>query len=79
MEVYFDGAMNNRGAGLGVILVTPEGKTIPMAKKLDFKVTNNMAEYEACIYAVEETLAARANDLLVYVDSLLIISQANEE
>ena len=71
--------MNNRGAGLGVILVTPEGKTIPMAKKLDFKVTNNMAEYEACIYRVEAALTAGAKDLLVYGDSLLIISQANKE
>ena len=68
--------MNNRGAGLGVILITPKGKTIPMAKKLYFKVTNNMAEYEACIYGVE---AAAAKDLLVYGDSLLVISQANEE
>ena len=38
--------MNNKGEGLGAILVTPEGKTIPMAKKLDFKITNNMVEYE---------------------------------
>ena len=68
--------MNNRGTGLGVIFITPEGETIPMAKKLDFKVTNNMAKYEACIYGVE---AARAKDLLVYGDSLLVISQANEE
>ena len=70
-KLYFDGAMNNRGAGLGVILIILEGKTIPMAKKLDFKVTNNMAEYETCIYGVE---AAGAKDLLVYGDSLLVIS-----
>ena len=43
-KLYFDGAVNNKGAGLGVILIMPKGKTIPMAKKLDFKVTNNMAE-----------------------------------
>ena len=42
-KLYFDGAVNNIGARLGVILVTPKGETIPMAKKLDFKVTNNMA------------------------------------
>ena len=71
--------MNNIGVGLGVILVTPERETIPMAKKLDFKVTNNMAEYEACIYGVEAALAAGAKDLLVYGDSLLVISQANKE
>ena len=45
-----------------------------MAKKLDFKVTNNMVECEACIYGVEAALAARAKDLLVYGDSLLVIS-----
>ena len=73
-KLYFDGAVNNRGAGLGVILVTPEGETIPIAKKLDFKVTNNMAEYEAYIYGVEAALAAGAKDLLVYGDSLLITS-----
>ena len=78
-KLYFDGAINNRSAGLGVILVTPEGETIPIEKKLDFRVTNNMAEYEACIYGVEAALAARANDLLVYGDSLLVISQANEK
>ena len=74
-KLYFDGAMNNRG----VVLITPDGETIPMAKKLDFKVINIMAEYEACIYGVEAALAARAKDLLVYKDSLLVISQANEE
>lgn len=64
---------------MGVILLTPEGEAIPMAKKLDFRVTNNMAEYEACIYGVEAALAAGAKDLLVYGDSLLVINQANEE
>ena len=78
-KLYFDGAVNNRGARLGVILVMPKRKTIPMAKKLDFKVTNNMSEYEAYIYGVEVVLAAGAKDLLVYGDSLLVISQANEE
>ena len=78
-KLYFDGAVNNRGAGLGVILVTPEGETIPMAKKLDFKVTNNMAEYGAYIYGVEAALVAVAKDLLVCGDSLLVISQANEQ
>ena len=78
-KFYFDGAVNNRGAGLGVILVTPEGKTIPMAKKLDFKVTNNMEENEACIFGVEAALAVGAKDLLVYGDSLLVINQANKE
>ena len=79
MEAFFDGTVNNRGAGLRVILVTPEGETLLIAKKLDFKVINNMAKYEGCIYGVEAALVAGAKDLLVYGDSLLVISQANEE
>ena len=50
-----------------------------MAMKLDFKVINNMAKYEAYIYGVEAALVAGAKDLLVYGDSLLVISQANDK
>ena len=51
--MYFDGAVNNKGAGVGVILITSEGEMIPMAKKLEFEVTNNQAEYEACIFGLK--------------------------
>ena len=51
--MYFDRAVNNKGARVGVILVTPGGEMIPMAKKLEFGVTNNQAEYEACIFGLE--------------------------
>ena len=51
--MYFDGAVNSKEAGDGVMLVTPEGEMFPMAKKLEFEVTNNQAEYEACIFVLE--------------------------
>ena len=38
---YFDGAVNNRGVGINVILISPEGEMIPMVKRLEFEVTNN--------------------------------------
>ena len=38
-----------------------------------------MAEYEVCIYRMEAALAVEAKYLLVYGDSILVISQANEE
>ena len=37
-KLYFDGAVNNRGVGLGVILVTLEEETIPMAKSWTSKL-----------------------------------------
>ena len=51
--MYFDGAINSKRAGIGVILVTPEGEMILMAKRLEFEVTNNQAEYEAYIFGLE--------------------------
>ena len=52
-SMYFNRAVNSKGAGVGVILVMPEGEMIPMAKKLEFEVTNNQVEYEACIFGLE--------------------------
>ena len=51
--MYFDGALNQYGNGVEVLLITPEGSHIPLVIKLNFEVTNNMAEYEACIVGME--------------------------
>eukprot|EP00257_Ricinus_communis_P016925 XP_015575239.1 uncharacterized protein LOC107261313 [Ricinus communis] len=59
-KMYFDGAVNARGVGLGVILITLEGEMLPMAKRLDFKVTNNIAEYKACLFGLEAAMVAKA-------------------
>ena len=44
-RMYFNGAVNQFGAGIKVIMLTPENKVIPIAKKLTFRVMNNEAEY----------------------------------
>ena len=36
-----------------VLLIIPEGSHIPLAVKLNFEATNNMAEYKACIVGME--------------------------
>nr|XP_027067835.1 uncharacterized protein LOC113693504 [Coffea arabica] len=46
-RLSFDGVSNSFGAGIGAILVSPEGKHYPGSSKLRFFCTNNMAEYEA--------------------------------
>ena len=47
--VYFDGASNQKGFGVDMPLVLLEGAHIAISIKLDFKVTNNKAKYEAYI------------------------------
>ena len=77
--MYFDGVVNNKGAGIGVILISPEGETIPMAKRLEFEVTNNQAEYEACIFGLEALRSAGAEEITVYGDSMLVVKQISNE
>ncbi|KAH7834736.1 hypothetical protein Vadar_019075 [Vaccinium darrowii] len=77
--LYFDGAANQKGFGIGVLLVSPEGSHIPLAFKLNFEVTNNQAEYEACIVGMEAALEIGVKRLEVVGDSNLVVSQANGE
>ena len=60
-KMYFDGAVNQYANGIGVLLITLEGSHIPLAVKLNFEVTNNMAEYRACISRVEALRELRVN------------------
>ena len=45
--VWFDGASNALGHGIGVVLVSPDKQCLPFTTRLCFDCTNNMAEYEA--------------------------------
>ena len=78
-KIYFDGAHNKAGRGVGVILELPNGVSIPIALKLEFDCTNNIAEYEACIAGLQAALALSIREVAVYGDSLLIINQVQEK
>ncbi|XP_050888694.1 uncharacterized protein LOC127093831 [Lathyrus oleraceus] len=73
--LVFDGASNARGHGIGVIITSPTGFHIPFTARLCFDCTNNMAEYEACIYGLEAAVDLRIKILEVFGDSALVISQ----
>ncbi|PKI53316.1 hypothetical protein CRG98_026293 [Punica granatum] len=47
-KMYFDGAVNSMGSGISAVLISPDGRYYPVAAKIDFPCTNNVAEYEAC-------------------------------
>ena len=48
-KVYVDGAVNQRGSGVGLVLVSPEQITIKKSLRLGFSATNNEAEYETLL------------------------------
>ncbi|XP_071900956.1 uncharacterized protein [Coffea arabica] len=74
-RLFFDGASNSLGAGIGAVLVSPEGKHYPAAAKLQFACTNNMAEYEACIFGLKVALEMEIKELVAFSDSDLLVHQ----
>ena len=47
--MYVDGTTNQRGSGVGLVLVSPEKITIEKSLRLGFSTINNKAEYEALL------------------------------
>ena len=46
-KVYIDGATNQRGSGVGLVLISPKKTIIEKSLRLEFSATNSEAEYEA--------------------------------
>ena len=48
-KVYMDGAANQKGFGMGLILISPEKLIVEKLLRLGFSATKNEAEYEAVL------------------------------
>ena len=73
-KMYFDGAINQYGNGIGILLIIPKGSHISLEIKLNFEATNNMVEYEACIDRMEALRKLRVKEAEVFGDSTLVIA-----
>jgi hypothetical protein len=71
--LFFDGSSRGQGASVGVLLLAPQGDQFRYMVHLDFKATNNMAEYEALLYGLSTALSLGVRRLLIKGDSQLII------
>lgn len=79
--VRSDGAArgNPGPAGAGFVLETAEGTVIGEGSAYLGRRTNNQAEYEALIAALERAEPDRETDLVVLSDSELMVRQLNGE
>ena len=73
-SMYFNGAVIQYRNGIRVLLITLEGSHIPLAVKLNFEATNNMAEYEACITEMEALRELGVRKAKVFGDSTLVVA-----
>jgi ribonuclease HI len=77
--LFFDGSACQQVGGAGVVLIDPNGDQVKYMVHLEFKATNNMAEYEALIFGLSTALSLGIRELLVKGDSQLIIKQVRGE
>ena len=78
-EVYVDGAANQRGSGVGLVLVSPEKITIEKSLMLGFLATNNEAEYETLLIGMMMVQKMGGKMVKVYLDSRLVVGQVRGE
>ncbi len=76
LELFIDGACSgNPGeAGIGVMIVERD-KVIKNISQAIGSATNNIAEYTALIYGLQEALILRADKIRVHTDSELLYNQ----
>jgi ribonuclease HI len=67
------------GAGTGILFIAPRGEQLKYALQLSFSASNNAAEYEALIHGLNIAISLGIKRLMVYGDSLVVISQINKE
>jgi ribonuclease HI len=77
--LFFDGSARHQVGGAGVVLIDPSGDQVKYMVHLEFKATNNMAEYKALIFGLSAALSLGIRQLLVKGDSQLIIKQVHGE
>jgi len=77
LTIYIDGgARGNPGpAGIGVVILDERKKKIKELYKYIGEATNNIAEYNALVYGLEEALILAPDKVVVKMDSELVARQ----
>ena len=77
--VQTDRSATKKAGGEGVIFISPGGKTLKYAVRLQFLVTNNEVEYETLLTGLKLAKMLGSKDLIVQVNSQLVINQVRED
>ncbi|XP_042467459.1 uncharacterized protein LOC122050634 [Zingiber officinale] len=74
-KIYVDGFANHHGSGVGVLVISPQGDILQVAVRLNFRATNNEAEYEALLAGLQAARHVGAARVIIYSDSQLVTQQ----
>lgn len=81
LEVYSDGASrgNPGPSAIAFLVLTEDGKTLKRYSRYVGMKTNNQAEYEALIGALEFASGLTDQELICYMDSELVVKHLNRD
>ena len=72
-KVYIEGATNQNGSRVGLVLVSLEQITIEKSLRLGFSTTNNEAEYEALLEGMSKVQKMGGKAVKMFLDSRLVV------
>lgn len=73
-KLYFDGSHSKEGVGSWIVLISPNKENITQSCKLEFEVTNNVAEYEDFLLGLKLARSLKVQNLSVFSNSELIVN-----
>ncbi|XP_026416678.1 uncharacterized protein LOC113312134 [Papaver somniferum] len=73
--IFTDESLNVGGAGVGCVILTPEGSRIEKATRLGFQASNNDVEYEALIIGLKAFKQLDAKNVKLVTDFMLVVNQ----
>ena len=78
-EVYVDGASNQKGSGVGLVLMSPEKVVNEKSLRLNFSATNNEAEYEVLLVGMAMVQRMGGKSIKLFSNSRLVVGQVGGE
>ena len=78
-KVYVDGAANQKGSDVGLVLISPEKIIIEKSLRLGFSAINNEVEYEALLQGMTMVQKMGGKAVEVFSDSRLVVGQVKGE
>ena len=68
-----DGALNHKGSGVGLVLMSPEKVVVEKSLRLNFSATNNEAEYEALLVGMTMVQRIGGKSIKLFSDLRLVV------
>ncbi|XP_073152557.1 uncharacterized protein [Henckelia pumila] len=76
-KIFVDGSSCKSGSGAGIVIISPWGEETKISIRLDFRASNNEAEYEALLLGLKAARNLGVSRAILYFDSQLAIQQSN--